>query len=104
MLIAGIIVTVLVGKPVSYLSCPQFPTSGNTANFLNSLFTNVKNINGNVYTWVDADKATCFELKAVWGLCIALCVMFAFSAIISICLWKRLRPVSAPAPGKEDFE
>ncbi|KAF7547843.1 hypothetical protein G7046_g8885 [Stylonectria norvegica] len=40
-LVACIVVACSVGKPVSYLSCPAFPTDGNTANFINSLFHNV---------------------------------------------------------------
>ncbi|CAH0029735.1 unnamed protein product [Clonostachys rhizophaga] len=97
-LIMVIVVAVLVGKPVSYLKCHEFSDKGNTANFITSVYTNAKNANSNVFTWVDPDKTACYEVKAVWGLSIALCILFAFSAITSICLWRRLKPSTAAAP------
>ena len=101
-LIACIVVACSVGKPVSYLSCPSFPTNGNTANFIHSLFHNVYNSHkSNTFMWVDADKASCFEIKAIWGLSIALCVLFAFSAVVSLCLWKRTK---GAAPPPKDIE
>ncbi|KPM36495.1 hypothetical protein AK830_g10079 [Neonectria ditissima] len=95
-LIACIVVACTVGKPVSYLSCPKFPADGNTANFINSLFHNVYHSRSNTFQWVDADKASCYQIKAIWGLSIALCVLFAFSAVTSLCLWKRTKVPSAP--------
>ncbi|KAH7156435.1 hypothetical protein EDB81DRAFT_880753 [Dactylonectria macrodidyma] len=94
-LIACIVVACVVGKPVSYLSCPSFPSNGNTANFINSLFHNVYHSRSNTFQWVDADKASCYQIKAIWGLSIALCVLFAFSAVTSLCLWKRTKGASA---------
>lgn len=95
-LIALIVVACVLGKPVSYLSCPAFPSDGNTANFIHSLFLNVKHVRGNVFQWVDADKSSCYEIKALWGFSIALCVLFAFSAIASGCLWKRTKGAAPP--------
>lgn len=101
-LIACIVVACTVGKPVSYLSCPKFPTDGNTANFVNSLFHNVYHSrSASTFRWVDADKASCYQIKAVWGLSIALCVLFAFSAIIAVCLWKRTK---GTRPQPKDIE
>ncbi|KAF5534930.1 membrane-associating domain-containing protein [Fusarium phyllophilum] len=98
LLVACIVVACTVGKPVSYLSCPKFPSDGNTANFINSLFHNVYHSRGNTFAWVDPDKASCYQIKSIWGLSIALCVLFAFSAITSGCLWKRTKGASRPAP------
>lgn len=95
-LVMSIVVSVLVGKPVSYLACKKYPDDGNTANFISSVFDNVKNPGTNVFRWVDPNKAACYEVKAVWGLCIALCILFAFSAVTSLCLWRRLKPSSGP--------
>lgn len=97
-LVAVIVVACVVGKPVSYLSCQVFPKNGNTANFINSLFHNVYHSRDNAFEWVDADKASCYEIKAVWGLSIALCVLFAFSVVTSVCLWKRIKSLSSPPP------
>lgn len=100
-LVACIVVACSVGKPVSYLSCPKFPNNGNTANFINSLFHNVYHSNSQAFMWVDADKSSCYEIKAVWGFSIALCVLFAFSAVTALCLWKRTKGGASAAPAKD---
>jgi hypothetical protein len=103
-LIAVIVVACVVGRPVSYLNCKDFPNNGgNTATFVNSLFHNVYNSRDNAFEWVDADEASCYEIKAVWGLSIALCILFAFSSVTTACLWKRLRSLAA-AQQPKDFE
>lgn len=104
LLIAVIVVACVVGKPVNYLDCNELPSNGNTATFINSLFHNVYKSRGDLIVWVDADKASCFEVKAVWGLSIALCVLFAFSAVATACLWKRQRTVAAAEQAPKDFE
>lgn len=101
-LIAGIAIACVVGKPVSYLSCNAFPTKGNTANFLHSLFVNVKKINGTTYVWADPSKPSCLQLKTIWGLSIGLCVLFTLSSVTTVCLWRRTK-LAAPPPPK-DFE
>ncbi|KAK8931716.1 uncharacterized protein G6M90_00g026240 [Metarhizium brunneum] len=95
-LVATIVVACVVGKPVSYLSCPSLPDKGNTANFIHSLFLNLSR--KNYFEWVDPDKATCFEIKAIWGLSICLCVLYFMSAVTSACLWKRIKGGSRPPP------
>ena len=99
-LIAVIVVACVVGKPVSYLSCKTFPSKGNPANFVNSLFHNVKNAGDSTFEWVDGDRGSCLEFKIVWGMSISLCVLFAFSAITTACLWRRLRSINAQS-GKD---
>ncbi|PHH69118.1 hypothetical protein CDD80_7005 [Ophiocordyceps camponoti-rufipedis] len=95
-LIGVIAVACVLGKPVSYLSCPNLPDSGSTATFIDSLFRNLAR--EQIFEWVNTDKTACLEIKAVWGLSICLCILFFFSAAASACLWKRLkggtRPVS----------
>ncbi len=49
----------------------------------------------NDWVWAGASKTSCFEMKAVWGLSIALCVLFASSSVLSVILWKTLRVVAA---------
>ncbi|KAI9172184.1 ENTH domain-containing protein [Paramyrothecium foliicola] len=102
LLIAVIVVACVVGKPVSYLSCGAFPSKGNTANFIGSLFHNVKNSHDNTFEWIDGDRNSCLQIKIVWGLSIALCVLFSFSAVTTACLWRRLRSPASQAP--KDFE
>lgn len=100
-LIAGIVVASVVGKPVSYLSCSSFPAQGNTANFLHSLFVNVQRLSDNTYAWVDPSKGSCLQLKAIWGLSICLCVLFTLSAATTAFLWRSIKIVNAPRPGKD---
>ena len=58
-LIAWIVVSVSVGKPVSYLNCYHLPYTKN----------------GDVLTlenWSGMNKSNCFQTKAIWGFSIAL--------------------------------
>merc|ERR1711939_677350 len=75
-LIAVIVVAVTVGKPLSYLA---------------SVGENMSKVN--CWVWAGASKTTCFELKSIWGLSIALCILFTFSSVVSICLWRKLKVV-----------
>ncbi|KAE9574867.1 hypothetical protein CGCF415_v004974 [Colletotrichum fructicola] len=97
LLVAVIVVACTLGKPLSYLNCAALPSSGSTATFMTSVIANSgASSTLNYFIWVGADQRTCYAVKAVWGLSIALCVLFAFSAITAVCLWRRLKVVSAP--------
>ncbi|GKT42959.1 uncharacterized protein ColSpa_03140 [Colletotrichum spaethianum] len=100
LLIAVIVVACLLGKPLSYLNCAALPKSGSTASFMASVTANINTGSAlNYFIWVGADQRTCYAIKAVWGLSIALCVLFAFSAITAVCLWRRIK--LAPAAVKD---
>ena len=50
-------------------------------------------------SFVGRDQPHCYEIKTVWGLGIALCVLFAFSSIVCAGLWRRIKgPGSSSAP------
>ncbi|RJE20524.1 hypothetical protein PHISCL_07140 [Aspergillus sclerotialis] len=96
-LIALIVVAVIIGKPLSYLKCgslhlPSDEDGDSSAlaftthlkSYLNKAGEKIDYIN-----WIGASKAVCLEGKAIWGLCIALCILFFFSAVCAVCLWKR---------------
>ncbi|KXH32979.1 hypothetical protein CSAL01_05915, partial [Colletotrichum salicis] len=74
LLVAVIIVACLLGKPLSYLDCAALPkSSGSTANFMASALANINTGSAlNYFIWVGADQGTCYAIKAVWGLSIAL--------------------------------
>jgi hypothetical protein len=57
----------------------------------------------NYFIWAGASKSTCFEMKAIWGLSIALCVLFAFSSICGACMWRRQK-MEAAGPAPKDIE
>ncbi|GKT97007.1 hypothetical protein Ct61P_14857 [Colletotrichum tofieldiae] len=100
LLIAVIVVACLLGKPLSYLNCAALPKSGSTASFMASVTANINTGSAlNYFVWVGADQRTCYAIKAVWGLSVALCVLFAFSAITAVCLWRRIK--LAPAAVKD---
>jgi hypothetical protein len=94
LLIAVIVVAVTIGKPLSYLDCSSLPSSGATSSFLDSVGKNMSKVN--YWVWAGASKTTCYEMKSIWGLSIALCVLFAVSAVVGACLWKRIQVFSAP--------
>ncbi|OBR09841.1 hypothetical protein CH63R_05533 [Colletotrichum higginsianum IMI 349063] len=105
LLVAVIVVACLLGKPLSYLECAALPRSGSTAHFMASVTANINTGSAGVLSylvWVGADQRTCYAIKAVWGLSIALCVLFAFSAITAVCLWRRVK--LAPAAASKDIE
>ncbi|KAJ5096389.1 hypothetical protein NUU61_005745 [Penicillium alfredii] len=94
-LVALIVVAVVVGKPLSYLKCSALAELGykdSTAYALSShLSSYLATLSGKIdYTsWIGASKPICLETKAIWGLSIALCILFFFSALCSVCLWRQ---------------
>lgn len=48
--------------------------------------------------FVGAGQTTCYELAAVWGLAIALCVLFTVSAVAAAFLWLGKRRALPPGP------
>jgi hypothetical protein len=68
---------------------------------MESVGANMRNLD--YYIWAGASSTTCFEMKAIWGLSIALCILFSFSSICMGCLWKMQRDIKA-AEGPKDFE
>ncbi|KAI1843611.1 hypothetical protein JX265_007397 [Neoarthrinium moseri] len=107
LLIATIVVAATVGKPLSKLTCEILPAAGTSTITSGSTF--VASTTGvsyrsiltkavDYFTFVAVDQPHCYEIKAVWGLSIALCVLFAFSCLICIGLWRRVKSTSAAAP------
>lgn len=87
-LIAVIVVAVVVGKPLSYLKCNaigKVAEDGSSAYLLaTALGKSLAKEGGKLsYTyWIGASKANCLEMKAIWGLSIALWyVLFYFSLV-----------------------
>ncbi|RAK77078.1 uncharacterized protein BO72DRAFT_448142 [Aspergillus fijiensis CBS 313.89] len=99
LLIAVIVVAVILGKPLSYLQCTKIGSSSSSSSNNNSsaytfathLSSYLDHLDGkvNYSNWIGATKAVCLEAKSIWGLSIALCIMFFFSAICGIVLWRQ---------------
>jgi hypothetical protein len=77
-LIALVVVAVVVGKPVSYLNCNILDDMSNTSSsaydFTSALGSSLTNNGGGIdYSkWIGTSKATCLEIKSIWGLTMAL--------------------------------
>jgi hypothetical protein len=102
LLIAVIVVAVTTGKPLSYLDCGVLPSKGVTSAFISSVGQNMSKVN--YWVWAGASRTTCYEMKAIWGLSIALCILFAFSGVCTTFMWKQLRAEEKAAPAPKDIE
>ncbi|KAE8375558.1 hypothetical protein BDV26DRAFT_283379 [Aspergillus bertholletiae] len=95
LLIAVIVVAVIIGKPLSYLQCDKIAAVTDKISsayaFATKLSSYISHLDGKLQyvTLVGASKGVCLEAKSIWGLSIALCIMFFFSTICCICLWKQ---------------
>lgn len=92
-LIALVVVSVKLGLPLSYLDCPALADVGVTSAFVESAVGNFAKKHVTYYFWIGASKTACYEMKAIWGFSMALCVLFFFSGIMNICLWKKTQLV-----------
>lgn len=75
LLLAVVVVAVTVGKPLSYLDCPAIgDASGNAYAFNAALGSNLDKTGAmmNYNNWIGATRTTCYEMKSIWGLSIAL--------------------------------
>ncbi|KAL2163285.1 hypothetical protein VTH06DRAFT_5341 [Thermothelomyces fergusii] len=88
LLIASVVVAALVGKPLAALDCSALPSPvpAIATFFSSSPSAHPIRATGIVQslpypTFVALDQPTCYEIKAVWGLSIAQCVLFAFSGL-----------------------
>jgi len=77
LLIGVIVVAVTVGKPLSYLNCQAIGSADDTSNayyFTMSLGSNLNQVGGQIdyNSWIGTTKPTCYEMKSIWGLSIAL--------------------------------
>lgn len=73
-----IVVAVIMGKPLSYLSCSSLSDLGDSDAaayaFSEHLDDYLDSLTGKIdyEAWIGASKAICLETKAVWGLSIAM--------------------------------
>jgi hypothetical protein len=45
----------------------------------------------NYWVWAGATQNICYEMKSIWGLSTALCILFASSSLVSVFLWDKKR-------------
>jgi len=84
-LLAWIVISVTIGKPVSYLNC-YFPggAASSDGHVLVDLLSNFNHMGAtlSLENWSGLNKVNCFETKAIWGFSIALAILFATSAVL----------------------
>jgi len=74
------IVSIVFGKPLSFLNCTAVPTADAAANaaataaWLSSVAANMGKSGSalGLPAWAGSTRINCYETKAIWGLCIAL--------------------------------
>lgn len=101
LLLAFIIVSVLLGRPLSFMNCAVINNANSAASatdaysFSESLATSFGTSGSqiNFDNWAGNTQANCYEAKTVWGLCIALCVLFACSTLLLPSIWHKARKV-----------
>ncbi|OJJ08619.1 hypothetical protein ASPVEDRAFT_57650 [Aspergillus versicolor CBS 583.65] len=113
LLIAVIVVAVVIGKPLSYLECGEIGDilkgkfardDGSSAyTFATHLSSYLDHLSGAVdyKSWIGMSKGVCVEAKSIWGLSIAMCIMFFFTTICCVCLWRQKKVASNANLGKE---
>lgn len=108
LLLAFVIVSVILGKPLSYLNCMIIADKDAASNaqsaaaFTQALASNI-NTSGSVLVlgnWAGSTRVNCYETKAIWGLCIALAVLFSCSAFLLPTLWFKVRKAGGAGGGK----
>ncbi|KAL1990438.1 hypothetical protein VTN49DRAFT_6277 [Thermomyces lanuginosus] len=102
LMVALIVVSVLIGQPLSYLNCSIISNASNRVSvsaYASNLASFLEKFGTSYGYFLTRSKAVCLEMKAIWGLSIALCIFFSFSAVVSLCLWRNKKKT---AGGKAD--
>lgn len=99
LLLAFIIVSVILGRPLSFLNCLAIANKNSAANaqsaaaFTQALGQNLGESGARLGlgSWAGSTRVNCYETKAIWGLCIALSVLYFCSGCVLPTLWLRAR-------------
>lgn len=102
LLIAFIVCAVTLGKPLSFLNCyviDATPKNADAASAYAFVTATAQNLNqsgaGGLGHWAGVTRTNCFQAKTVWGMAIALCVLFTTSCALLPTLWYKSKK---PAP------
>ncbi|TKX23401.1 hypothetical protein C1H76_4469 [Elsinoe australis] len=90
LLLAFLVVAIVFGRPLSYLNCYTLPNisaaaeAANGAAWAQSLASNMGKSGARLgfWSWAGASKVICFQTKSIWGMCIALCILFTCTCLI----------------------
>ncbi|KAF2859009.1 hypothetical protein K470DRAFT_259289 [Piedraia hortae CBS 480.64] len=94
-----VVISLVLGKPISFLQCQTLPNISAAANaqlssaYTLSLASNLGKSGSTLglQNWAGSTRVNCYETKALWGLCIALAILYTCSSIILPTLWYKAR-------------
>lgn len=103
LLLAFIVCAVTLGKPVSYLNCYIVGKTDAEIEAMSAyafVTATAQNLgtNGSILDlrhWAGVTQSNCFQAKTVWGMAIALCILFTTSCALLPTLWYKNKK---PAP------
>ncbi|EMC99518.1 hypothetical protein BAUCODRAFT_339516 [Baudoinia panamericana UAMH 10762] len=106
LLLAFVVVSVVLGRPLSFLNCMVIANASAAANaksastFAQSIASNLGKSGSllGLIDWAGSTRINCFETKAIWGLSIALCILFTCSTLILPTLWLKAKRAGGSAP------
>lgn len=84
----NVIVAALIGIRLRHANCHSLNNTDNKAEFLQVLY---QQSGVRQFEIMNADRATCIQTKAVWGLVLSLCILFAATSMQSMGLAHRQR-------------
>lgn len=104
LLIAFIVVSVTLGKPLSFLNCYVIGKTAEEVDvqsayaFTMSVTQNLNQMGSNLGlgSWAGATRTHCFQSKTIWGLSIGLCVLFTTSCALLPTLFYKQKNANAP--------
>lgn len=113
LLIAFVVLSVVLGRPLSFLNCAAIRKSSAAASaqstweFTQALASTsasdgLEGLNGaaaGMTSWAASGKVNCYESKAIWGLSVALCILFFTSASVLPILWWKGRRAGGSEKG-----
>nr|OQO24454.1 hypothetical protein B0A51_08563 [Rachicladosporium sp. CCFEE 5018] len=97
LLLAFTIISVLLGRPLSYMNCMAIGSASEAASaqnayeFTTALMGNVRAGATGIGGLAGTTRVNCFETKAIWGCCVGCAVLFATSCIVLPVLWWKAR-------------
>ncbi len=108
-LIPFIVIAAVLGQPLSYTTCSVLPKAGDGAPASNTsallgLGTTDTGAQMSYGFFAGAEQTLCYELNAVWGLTIALSVLFAISAVATGFLFLGQRRAAGASAADSDSQ
>ena len=98
LLLAFTIISILLSRPISHLNCRVIRSASAASSAESAWAFAMALASGNegstvmgLTGWAGSGRAECFQTKAVWSLGVALCILFATSAVVLPVMWYKGR-------------